>query len=230
VLAFAGDPINTPAEFLYCDAKLYDKNLFPRLFSAIGYKYGGDGIQFFRVPDGRGGFLRGYSGVPSLVFTANPSTDELTAASAHAFNRSGIPVQLVTTGTLPAPLSTVTTYWVIWVSATVFQLATSRANAISGSFINITTTGTGIHTFNCWLDPDVASREASAPGGATGDSVGSWQPDMFASHTHSGTVASGLNFATGLNANFLQSPAAIGFTGGNETRPWNVTYSFIIKY
>jgi hypothetical protein len=45
-----------------------------------------------------------------------------------------------------------TDYYVIKVSDTTFKLATSYANAIAGTAINITSTGTGTHTIS-WLLP-----------------------------------------------------------------------------
>lgn len=47
-------------------------------------------------------------------------------------------------GVLPTGLSAATTYWAIYVDANTFQLATSRANALAGTAINITTTGGGV--------------------------------------------------------------------------------------
>lgn len=65
---------------------------------------------------------------------------------------TGTRVQLTTTTTLPAGLSLATDYYLIRVSDTRCQFATSYANAIAGTAIDITTTGTGTHTIN-WLLP-----------------------------------------------------------------------------
>lgn len=93
-----------------------------------------------------------------LTFTANASTDELTATS-HAMVTGDGPLRLTTSGTLPAGLSTATNYWVIKVDANTIQLATSYANAIAGTQIDITDTGSGTHTL------DRASRIV-IPGGS----------------------------------------------------------------
>jgi microcystin-dependent protein len=76
-------------------------------------------------------------------------------------------------------------------------------------------------------DPDRASRTAMATGGATGDSVGSVQAEAFKSHTHSGQAKAGgaLGFGSG-----SEGFAAIGSTGGNETRPINANVMYCIKY
>jgi hypothetical protein len=60
-------------------------------------------------------------------------------------------VQLTTTTTLPAGLSLATDYYVIKVSDTRCKFATSYANAVAGTAVDITTTGTGTHTINTLL-------------------------------------------------------------------------------
>jgi len=65
---------------------------------------------------------------------------------------TGTRVRLTTTTTLPAPLATATDYYVIRMSDGTFELATTYANAIAGTQIDITTTGTGTHTIT-WLLP-----------------------------------------------------------------------------
>jgi hypothetical protein len=60
---------------------------------------------------------------------------------------TGLPIRLSTTGTLPAGLATATTYYVIRVDADTIQLATTYANAVAGTNIDITAAaGAGTHT------------------------------------------------------------------------------------
>lgn len=70
--------------------------------------------------------------------------------TAHGFATGDGPYRLATTGTLPAATPTTldssTSYWVIRSDADNFKLATSRANAIALTAIDITTQGTGTHT------------------------------------------------------------------------------------
>jgi hypothetical protein len=83
------------------------------------------------------------------TFTADASTDIIT----HSFYNL-LPyttVQVSTTTTLPAGLSAATNYFVIKVSDTTCKLATSYANAVAGTAINITDAGTGTHTLNTLL-------------------------------------------------------------------------------
>lgn len=68
------------------------------------------------------------------------------AETAHGL-RTGQAVQLTTTGTLPSPLATSTTYYVIRVTANSIKLATSLDNANAGTAIDITSAaGGGTHT------------------------------------------------------------------------------------
>lgn len=55
-------------------------------------------------------------------------------------------VQFTTTTTLPTGLSLATDYWLVRVSATTANVATSLANAIAGTVIAYTDAGTGTHT------------------------------------------------------------------------------------
>jgi hypothetical protein len=65
---------------------------------------------------------------------------------------TGTRVRVSTTTTLPAGLAAATDYYVIRLSDTTFSLATSYANAIAATAIDITSTGTGTHTV-AWLLP-----------------------------------------------------------------------------
>ncbi len=56
-------------------------------------------------------------------------------------------VQVTTSGTLPAPLLVATDYYIIPVDANTFKVATSSANALAGTAIDITTQGIGNTTF-----------------------------------------------------------------------------------
>ena len=91
----------------------------------------------------------------SDTFTADAGTDVCTytsTASSPSNILVGTRVRLTTTTTLPAGLATATDYYVIRVSDSTFKLATSYANAIAGTAIDITDAGTGTHTIT-WLLP-----------------------------------------------------------------------------
>jgi hypothetical protein len=85
--------------------------------------------------------------------------------------------------------------------------------------------GVGAGTAN---DPDGDRRVAAAAGGNPGNTVGSYQPDAFASHTHTqwslqevGGWASGSYWG--------QRESQTGPAGGNETRPRNIALHWLIK-
>lgn len=61
VIAWAGPLANIPSGWLLCDGGTYSTTLYPALYAAIGFSWGGSGSNF-RVPDLRGQFLRGVSG------------------------------------------------------------------------------------------------------------------------------------------------------------------------
>jgi hypothetical protein len=91
----------------------------------------------------------------SDTFTADAGTDTCTWTSTANYPSNilvGTRVRLTTTTTLPGGLATATDYYVIKASDTTFKLATSYANAVAGTAINITDAGTGTHTVT-WLLP-----------------------------------------------------------------------------
>ena len=82
-----------------------------------------------------------------------------------------------------------------------------------------------------FFDPDSASRVAQYTSGASGDAIGSYQHDQFASHTHNyngqqtGGGYTGVNAA--MNGNGWASLTTA--TGGNETRPINASVMYIMR-
>jgi len=55
-------------------------------------------------------------------------------------------VQLTTSNTLPTGLSLATDYWLVRVSSTTANIATSLSNAIAGTYVATSSTGVGTHT------------------------------------------------------------------------------------
>jgi flagellin-like hook-associated protein FlgL len=76
-----------------------------------------------------------------MDFSVDATTDILTVT--NGTYATGSTLQLSTTDTLPGGLSENTTYYVIRISDTQIQLATSLANARSGTAIDITDAGIG---------------------------------------------------------------------------------------
>jgi hypothetical protein len=87
----------------------------------------------------------------SDTFSADAGTDVCTYTSTASIPSNiltGTRVRLTTTTTLPAGLALATDYYVIKVTDSTFKLATSYANAVAGTQINITNAGTGTHTIS----------------------------------------------------------------------------------
>ena len=130
----------------------------------------------------------------SDTFTADAGTDLCTwtsTASIPSNILTGTRVRLTTTTTLPAGLATATDYYVIRISDTTFKLATSYANAIAGTAINITDAGTGTHTVT-WLLP----RYTNGAGlqaiffNPAATALGAATPNLSLGYTNSSQVAS----------------------------------------
>lgn len=83
------------------------------------------------------------------TFTADAGTDVLTHTNINLMPYTR--VQVSTTTTLPAGLSAATDYYVIKVTDLTCKLATSYANAVAGTAIDVTDAGTGTHTINTLL-------------------------------------------------------------------------------
>jgi hypothetical protein len=79
------------------------------------------------------------------VDTVDFANDELDITS-HAYTWADGPLQLTTSGTLPAGLELSTDYWVIYKDGGTIQLAASRANALAGTAVAIGDAGSGTHT------------------------------------------------------------------------------------
>lgn len=98
-----------------------------------------------------------FSSTPSALLVNNFSngaataisitTDKITTSSAHGIS-TGAPLLFVkVTGTVPTGLTTATTYYAIVSDAVSFKLASSSANALAGTAIDITAiTGSGSFT------------------------------------------------------------------------------------
>ena len=88
------------------------------------------------------------------VITGEADTDVITAAL-HGLLTGDGPVRLSNAGgALPAGLAAATDYWSIRIDDNTFQLAASRADAMTGDAIDFTTDGTGTTTLS-----DTASTE-----------------------------------------------------------------------
>jgi hypothetical protein len=178
------------------------------------------------VPDLRGSFLRaldaGAGVAPDqselLNFTPDFTTGQLALSGTPAGNftltTGQIVVVSVAGGSLPTGLSANTRYFVIEVSPSVLQVATTLQNAISGTFVAFTDNGSG--TFSI-----IVSRVP-----------GTFEGSQFTSHVHQATTFNGgggvsntIFGATGTVTGTFTSGAA----GGDETRPQDIGFYAYVR-
>jgi hypothetical protein len=89
------------------------------------------------------------------TFTAAPATDLLTVTT---YMPTGMPISFTAGGGLPAPLVAGTTYFAIFVDATHIRVATTFANAVSNTFIDITTAGILPNTITNLAGPNLPGQ------------------------------------------------------------------------
>lgn len=161
----------------------------------------------------------------SDTFTADAPTDVITYTSTASIPSNlltGTRVRLTTTTTLPAPLATATDYYVIRVSDGTAKLATTYANAIAGTQINITDAGTGTHTIT-WLLP----RYTNGAGvqaiffNSNATALGAATPNLALGYTNSAQVASRATPATLPIGKSAASNSHILYTGATGTGKYN---------
>lgn len=86
-------------------------------------------------------------GPDTQTFTADSTVGNNWLILSSTLNyQTGVPFTFSTTGTLPNPLNSSTTYYAIFVDSTHIRVATSYANAIAGTAITLTTNGTPTNT------------------------------------------------------------------------------------
>ena len=147
------------------------------------YPHGaGDGSTTFNVPDRKGrsrvGQGAGSFAVSVDALQVSAGTDAFTVPSNVDSIVTGMAGVFTTTTTLPTGLALATTYYLVRGSATTFRVATSLANAQNGTVIDITTSGTGVHTFTQTL----STRTVGQKGGEEAHAMSSTE---LISHLHS---------------------------------------------
>lgn len=161
----------------------------------------------------------------SDTFTADAGTDVCTHTSTANFPSNiltGTRVRLTTTTTLPAGLALATDYYVIKVSDTTFKLATSYANAILGTAIDITDAGTGTHTMSRLL-----SRYTNGAGvqaiwfNNNSTALGAATPNLDLGYTNSAQVASRVTPTVLPIGKTAASNSHIIYTGATGTGKYN---------
>ncbi|NJO18756.1 MAG: hypothetical protein HC838_00020 [Spirulinaceae cyanobacterium RM2_2_10] len=127
------------------NARIIEKNIFGLLATQ-----GGDSeiIDLFGIAGGSSKFslqaVYDVQAPTAKTFDADEvdvANDSVSVPN-HGYT-TGFKVQLTSTGTLPGGLATSTDYFLIVVDANTLKFATSLANAIAGTAINITNQGSG---------------------------------------------------------------------------------------
>lgn len=231
ILPYGGT--NAPSNYLLCDGSAVSRSTYSSLFSAIGTSYGvGDGSTSFNLPNLKGRFPLGYSAsAPTKTFTfasRSSNTITVTGADSHAHNeiQTGQAVLYDTTSGAITGLTDNTTYYLIRVTATSFQLATSVANANAGTAIALSSDGSGTQTF--------AITYTARPLGQTGGEETHALTDAeMPSHTHSygkdngaGSSATLGNLATDGSTN---NSTSAGSDATHNNMPLFTVVNYIIK-
>lgn len=108
-------------------------------FNAVIYN---DSLQ----PHDSGGLQRFWLGT-SKTMTVLSTVDDTLTISSHGLTTGEGPILFTNSGgALPAGITAGVKYWAIVVDANTISLATSRANALSSTKVDITGSGTGTHT------------------------------------------------------------------------------------
>jgi len=102
------------------------------------------------------------------TFTVN--VDNTVTAVAHGLVTGDGPVQLTSSTTLPAGLALATDYWIHRLTDDTFYFCSTLANALAGTSVDITDTGTGTHT----LSDTASTKRAADPFTVTGSAAGEW--------------------------------------------------------
>lgn len=79
------------------------------------------------------------------TFTVDTGTDVITTSAAHGW-ADETPIVVTTTGSAPGGITSGKTYYWKSLTTTTGKLATSRANLTAGTYVDITSAGSGTHT------------------------------------------------------------------------------------
>lgn len=233
VIPYAGS--SAPTGFLLCDGSSVLRATYADLYAAIGTTFGSVDGTHFTLPDMRG---RGALGVGANAWTftfastdVNTGTEQITV-TANPELITGRKIQLTTTGTLPTGLSLATDYYIILVDSTHIKLATSLANAIAGTAINLTGTGSGTNT-------GTHTGTSHTLGEHGGETTHGLTTAELASHAHSldqvssggtdnnGNLSRAANPGSTASGNYISNSSG-GSTAHNNLQPY-LTLNHIIK-
>lgn len=131
------------------------------------------------------------TGVAGIVFTADNTTNRLTAAEGPDYKTADL-IGKLAGADLPNGLLTTVDYYAIRVSSTVFQVALSAQAAREGTAVTFSDNGTGTHTIVA-LKPVAVPAEADVSGGTTGCTAASVNTSMDTVADAQATLAGRVN-------------------------------------
>ncbi len=163
----------------------------------------------------------------SDTFSADAGTDTCTYTSTANIPSNilvGTRVRFTTTTTLPAPLALATDYYVIKVTDSTFKVATTYANAIAGTAINITDAGTGTHTISRLLPRYTNGAGVQAIYfNNNSTALGAATPNLSLGYTNSAQVAGRATPTVLPIGKTAASNSHILYTGATGTGKYNYT-------
>lgn len=225
VSPFAGS--SAPTGWLICDGSAVSRSTYAALFALIGTTYGaGNGSTTFNLPDLKGrGVIGVGAGTKVLTFSSRSSnTITVTGSSNSSTNE----VQTGTAVLYSAPSGAIsgltdnTTYYLIRVAYNQFTLASSRANALAGSVLPLSSDGTGTQTFTITL----STRTLAETGGEERHSL--TESEMPA-HVHAGGVTGGTAYSSGAAQKADANTGSTGGSGDHTVMNPFLALNYIIK-
>lgn len=229
VMFYAG--ATSPAGWYACDGSLKNRTTDAALFAAIGTTFGaGDGSTTFNIPDMRSRTPKGAGQGTFVASTASTgvtiATDELAVPSNESLQTGTAVVFTTSASSPPAPLIAGTTYYVIRVNATSVKLATSVANAVAGTVINLTTQGSGTHS----LTATYTTRNLGDRGG---EETHAMTVTEMPAHTHSPSnvwrSSGGSNNPSGVGVSGVTSVGSAGGSGAHNVMDPFLVLTCMIK-
>lgn len=179
VLPYAG--ASAPTGFLMCDGSSLVRADYTALFAAIGTAFGAADGSHFNVPDMRGRSALGVGTGSKVATFASRSGNVITVTGLSNTGdnefQTGQAVLYDTTSGAITGLTDNTTYYLIRTGNATFSLATTRANAILGTAISLSSDGSGVQTFALSL----TARTLAETGGEEDHTLTSSE---MPSHTH----------------------------------------------
>lgn len=238
VLPFAG--ASAPTGYLLCNGAAVSRTTYAALFAAIGELYGaGDGSTTFNLPNVVGRMPVG-AGQLSVVFTvASRASNVITVTGASDIEdnelQTGQAVHYSAASGAMTGLTHDTTYYLIRQSNSSFALASSRAEALAGTAIALSSNGSGTQTFTLTgVDRDLGVRGGEEKHAVTVGEMPSHRHrrNEPASSSSSGSgylQPQGISGSNGYQdgAPFLENT---GGSGNHNNMPPFIAFNWIIRY